>query len=443
MSSTESRSALADSPAERDDRPTSAAPPKKATKPRKRKDGRRLVKTKTPRVYKRIGPDGKTIIGYCAIVEVEGKQRKKYAKTYTEAKELKRNADTDRDRGELQKTTTIRFLKYLDEWVERYKGQGRRGFRSHTRDEYRRLIRAYAHIYFSDRVKLVEVSAYSLARFVDWLADDEAQGKHLGDATIANIVIPIKSALKSAEREGLIRYNPSQGLALPHREEDLDEDEDEEIKVFSRAQLAAVLSMAPDKYKLLLEILAGCGLRISEAAALQRLHFQLEGDHPEVCIRRAWVKGRIVPPKSKRGKRDVRLSPSLAWKIRRYLDEHPGESTDFFFTSAELGGHGGIGGPLCADNLRKRMLKPLVEEVGAPWAAFHTFRHTFASLHMAEGTNIEALSRALGHHSAAFTLETYVHLLPGEEAPAIDLASALPFERSSADELPQLVEAIA
>jgi hypothetical protein len=32
---------------------------------------------------------------------------------------------------------------------------------------------------------------------------------------------------------------------------------------------------------------------------------------------------------------------------------------------------------------------------------------------------------ALGHHSAAFTLETYVHLLEGEEAPALDLADAL------------------
>ncbi|HEX4304834.1 MAG TPA: tyrosine-type recombinase/integrase [Solirubrobacterales bacterium] len=435
MSSIESRSALADRPVKSAERPKSGAPAKKSGKRRRRKDDRRLVKTKTPRIYKRIGPDGK-IIDYCAIVEVEGKQRKKYAKTYGAAKELKRNAETDRDRGELQKATTIRFLKYLDEWVERYKGQGRRGFRPHTRDEYRRLIRAYAHEYFSDRVKLVEVTAYLLARFVDWLADEEAQGKCLSDQTIANIVNPVKSALKSAEREGLIRFNPSQGLALPHREEDPDEDEEEEVKVFSRAELAAVLSMAPERYRLLLEILAGCGLRISEALALQRLHFQLDADKPEVCIRRAWVKGRIVPPKSKRGRREVPLSPSLVLKIRAYLDTHPREATDFFFASR-------YGGPLNADNLRKRTLKPLVEEVGASWAAFHTFRHTFASLHIAEGTNIEALSRVLGHHSAAFTLSRYTHLLPGEDPPAIDLATALPFGQSAAAELLQLVGAVA
>jgi integrase len=67
----------------------------------------------------------------------------------------------------------------------------------------------------------------------------------------------------------------------------------------------------------------------------------------------------------------------------------------------------------------------LVEEAGAPWAAFHTFRHTFASIHLSEGTNLLQLSRALGHHSAAFTLSRYTHLLPGDEAPALDLTAGV------------------
>lgn len=65
--------------------------------------------------------------------------------------------------------------------------------------------------------------------------------------------------------------------------------------------------------------------------------------------------------------------------------------------------------------------KPLVEEVGAPWAGFHTFRRTFASIHLGEGTNLVALSRALGHHSPAFTLSRYTHLLPGEVAEPLDI----------------------
>jgi hypothetical protein len=38
------------------------------------------------------------------------------------------------------------------------------------------------------------------------------------------------------------------------------------------------------------------------------------------------------------------------------------------------------------------------------------------------GCNIVQLSPALGHPSASFTLDVYVHLLEGEEAPPLDRA---------------------
>ena len=380
-------------------------------------DKRRLEKTKTPGVYKRVDGEG-NIVGYVAVIEVAGKQRKRSARTYDAARRIKRESDTDRDRGELQEPTTIGFLAFLDEWVERYRGQSRRGFREGTRDEYRRLIAKHAHPYFSSKLKLVDVTTFRLARFVDWLADPDEQRKRLTDATVANIVIPLRAALRTATREGLIRHNPSQGLALPHREE-LSE---EKIKVFSREQLAAFLAMAPEPHKLLFEVLASCGLRISEAIALQRLHLQIDGSAPEVCVRRAMVKGRIEPPKTKYGRREVRLPASLVYRLRAHLaamDDQ--ESTALVFTNRE-------GNPIEPNNLRRRALKPLAEEVEAPWAGFHTFRHTFASLHLSQGTNLLQLSRALGHHSAAFTLSRYTHLLPGDEAPALDLSPTTPAE---------------
>jgi len=180
-------------------------------------DKRRLVKTKTPGVFKRVDGKGRTI-GYACVYRSGAKQRKRHARTYEEAKRLKRESETDRDRGELQERSAITFRRYLDEWVGRYRGQGRRGFRETTREEYRRLIGAYAHRYFPARLKLVDVSTYTLARFVDWLADEEAQGKALGDRTIANATIPLRAALATAKREGLIRHNPAQGLALPPRQ---------------------------------------------------------------------------------------------------------------------------------------------------------------------------------------------------------------------------------
>jgi integrase len=372
-------------------------------------DKRRLVKTKTPGVFKRIDGKGRTI-GYASVYRSGARQRKRHARSYEEARRIKRESETDRDRGELQERSAITFRRYLDEWVERYRGQGRRGFRETTREEYRRLIGAYAHRYFPARLKLVDVSTYTLARFVDWLADEEAQGKALGDRTIANATIPLRAALATAKREGLIRHNPAQGLALPPRQE-LDRDE---IKVFTPEQLATVIGQAPERHRLLLEFLAATGLRISEAIALQRLHVQLEGE-PEVCVRRALVRGRIEPPKTKHGRREVRLPETLAAKLRAHLAAQPDQdSTAILFPNES-------GVPLDPSNLRPRVLKPLVKQAGAPWAGFHTFRHTFASLHLRRGTNLLQLSRALGHHSPAFTLTRYTHLLPGDEAPALNL----------------------
>jgi integrase len=373
-------------------------------------DKRRLVKTKTPGVFKRIDGKGRTI-GYACVYRSGARQRKRHARSYEEARRIKRESETDRDRGELQERSAITFRRYLDDWVERYRGQGRRGFRESTREEYRRLIGAYAHRYFPARLKLVDVSTYTLARFVDWLADEEAQGKALGDRTIANATIPLRAALATAKREGLIRHNPAQGLALPPRQE-LDSDE---IKIFTPEQLATVIGHAPERHRLLLELLAATGLRISEAIALQRLHVQLEGE-PEVCVRRALVRGRIEPPKTKHGRREVRLPDSLAAKLRVHLATRPDQDSTMILFPNESGA------PLDPTNLRPRVLKPLVRQAGAPWAGFHTFRHTFASMHLSRGTNLLQLSRALGHHSPAFTLTRYTHLLPGEEAPPLDLA---------------------
>ena len=69
------------------------------------------------------------------------------------------------------------------------------------------------------------------------------------------------------------------------------------------------------------------------------------------------------------------------------------------------------GTPLEAKNVLRRDLRPVAEEVGAPWAGFHTFRHTCASMLFERGANAVQVQRWLGHHSASFTLERYVHLL--------------------------------
>ena len=48
----------------------------------------------------------------------------------------------------------------------------------------------------------------------------------------------------------------------------------------------------------------------------------------------------------------------------------------------------------------------------------HALRHYYASVLLARGVDIRALSEYLGHHDPGFTLRTYVHLMPDADGRA-------------------------
>jgi integrase len=212
----------------------------------------------------------------------------------------------------------------------------------------------------------------------------------------------------TAREEGLLRSNPCHGVSIP-RPPVFDEDEDDVVKAFSRDQLSSVLESLP-KYGLLFRLLACTGLRISEALALEWRHLELYGDKPHVKVRRGIVRGTVGAPKSKYGKRVVPLPLSLTQALRERRGG-PLRLPDALVL------------PYTTDSVR-RYARGVLDSHGYPWAGLHTFRHTFASLHIAQGTNLVALSRVMGHHSAAFTLKTYGHLLEGDEAPALEIGRA-------------------
>ena len=95
------------------------------------------------------------------------------------------------------------------------------------------------------------------------------------------------------------------------------------------------------------------------------------------------------------------------------------------------------GAPLDDSNVRARVLKPAAVEAGLgewvhgngrrlakTWVGFHTFRHTCATMLFRHGLNAKQVQMWLGHHSPAFTLATYVHLLP-DDLPEPEFLDAL------------------
>jgi integrase len=220
----------------------------------------------------------------------------------------------------------------------------------------------------------------------------------------------LRACLASAVAEGVIRSNPTAGAALPARDQQraidagTDRDEDQ-AKAMTTTQLSIFLAVCPQRSRTLFKVLAATGLRISEAIALRWRDVELDGSTPHVKVRRALVKGRMGPPKSSYGRRQVPIDHTLAVELRRRRrDSERPEDDALVFPATN-------GEPLRQENLRRRVLEPTAEEAGVSWMGFHTLRHTCATRLFAEGRNAVQVQRWLGHHSPAFTLNTYVHLL--------------------------------
>jgi hypothetical protein len=130
-------------------------------------------------------------------------------------------------------------------------------------------------------------------------------------------------------------------------------------------------------------------------------------------VSRAIVRGVVGAPKSRHGARLVPLPHDLASTLRALRP--PGVVDDALVFP------GRDGAPADVGSLRRRVLVPASERAGLSGVGFHTLRHACASLPIESGLSVLRLQRWMGHHSPAFTLETYGHLIDGDLGPALDL----------------------
>lgn len=72
-----------------------------------------------------------------------------------------------------------------------------------------------------------------------------------------------------------------------------------------------------------------------------------------------------------------------------------------------------------------RVLAPATKRADLSGVGFHAFRHTCASLLIERGLSPLRVQRWMGHHSAAYTLDVYGHLIDAELSPALDLGIEL------------------
>lgn len=366
----------------------------------------KLTKTSKPGIFRRhvreCSGKGRCDCPYVIAWRSLGRQYTETHRTMALAQEAKRRREAEVAEGAFAAVGRETLHDYARDWIERYQGTGRRGYRPETRDEDRRLLERYTLRYFPADLKVAEITPRMVADFIGWLTRQPSRrGGTLSDSAVRNAFGPLSMCLSSARREGLIRHNPASDATLPNRPEPEDE---ERARPFPAETMELVVSLVRAEHRVMFELLAATGLRRSELLALEGRHLSLAGRQPHVKVRKRLRRRKgvglvIGPLKSRYARREVPIPPELATGLAA-LNTEP-EALVFH---AE-------GKPLDPDNLYARVLRPAVSEAGVEWAGFHTFRHTVASRLFAEGRNAVQVQRWLGHHSPSFTLDTYVHLL--------------------------------
>lgn len=172
------------------------------------------------------------------------------------------------------------------------------------------------------------------------------------------------------------------------------------------AAVGAIIAACDNpRYRIMLLVCYGCGLRLSEVLALRVS--DIDGERRLLRITQGkGAKDRLVP-----------LSPTLLDELRAYWRLY--RPRDWLFA-------GRTGQPVSATALQRAYTQAKRAAGVSTPGGLHGLRHAYATHQLAAGLPVERLQRLMGHRSIQTTLR-YVHWLPSaaEGEGALDLVAKL------------------
>ena len=230
--------------------------------------------------------------------------------------------------------------------------------------------------------------------------------------------------MELAVRDKRIPSNPATGVRLPR----VAKPEKQFLTPEQVHRLADAAAQYPipeigPQYRVLVLVLAFCGLRWGEVAALRVERVDLLRRRLTVAESVTEVRGRLVwgTPKS-HAARSVPIPRSVADLL---LDVVAGKQAGaLVFTTWR-------GKPLRNLNFRRDVFDPAARDAGLTGLTPHELRHTAASLAVSAGANVKSVQAMLGHASAAMTLDVYAGLFDDDLDGVADRMDALPGGRQA------------
>jgi integrase len=256
------------------------------------------------------------------------------------------------------------------------------------------------------KVRLAELTLPRINKFIADLRSTD-RSRIVAQKVLANL----KTAISYAQGQGLVAQNVARAAKVKASTRTLSAGPLRPgVDIPSKAELAALLEHASDRWRALITVLIFTGMRASEIRGLMWKNVDLAAGVLHVRQRvDAW--GQAGPPKSRAGSRDIPLPPMVVNALRQA--RAPGARWVFANRA---------GKPYSRQNLQERVLDPLqvaagvVDAHGKAKYSFHAFRHSAASLFIELGWSPKRLQTVLGHASIKMTFDRYGHLFPDPEA---------------------------
>ncbi|BCJ29626.1 tyrosine-type recombinase/integrase [Actinocatenispora sera] len=305
----------------------------------------------------------------------------------------------------------VLFRDYAEQWM---RGQT---FDESTRESVEYRVRKHLYPMLGDR----PLSKINPGLIRDW---DRSLYDVLSASTRSVVFAHLRAILGAAVDDEKIVKNPctARSVRQPRPTE-------RRVVPWTREQVAAIRRAVPERYRLVVDLGAGCGLRQGEIFGLSPDDVDLDAGVIHVRRQVKRVRSRLVfgLPKNDRD-RHVPLPSMIARRIEDHIDggrfgptsitlpwENPltGKPTtvDLLLTTTR-------NGALNRSTFDSKMWHPALALAGIERSratGVHALRHFYASALLDAGENIKSLSSYLGHHDPGFTLRVYTHLMPSSE----------------------------
>ena len=271
----------------------------------------------------------------------------------------------------------------------------------------------------SIKIETAQAIARAMEKKVDSVFKVEKSMNPLADKTILEYHRLISTILAHAEKEMLVPYNAA-AKATPPKVTRKDPNYFQPNTVFA---ILEALESEPLKWQLITHLLIVTGCRRGEIMGLK--WEKVDFENRRIKIDRALVNSKskgVIEESTKT--RDVRYL-TLPQESMDLLRQHKREQLRLQLLNGDRWIHSGYvfttdnGDHMYPDSITN-WLNDFSKRHGLPHINPHAFRHTVASVLLANGTDIVTVSKQLGHASITTTENFYSHIIEENKAKAAE-----------------------